>query len=479
MSRSGRTVSFERIAPVATVLTLGAAASMSFTGTAGATTHHVAKPRAAKPAVTCETQSTKPAVNNTVCPDFGLGKVYVEAMPGTYPPSFTGNDIPDFLHPDLYVVVSDPDDGDFTDAYCSPNDPGVDTTPPSCEAIDDVYDGDSWTAGPLLSDSSVPDGWLEPNPISGVLHTGVAGTCKPLIPQVRAHVARSARPALSQFLGACNLGTLEVPGTWRQISLTVDDIKNGEPVPGVTLELDGPAAALPTPPEQPGAKQAHGTAKAHRARPSDSSVMIATATTNSNGVANFGWISSAQAHNLTATASNVPAGFANPSVAGYAVPGIFTPAQAGHPYSGLFGLTPVSPTLRDDSSKGDFGAKQVIDVLSNDTAVSAPLTLLKTTQPAHGSAHVDAKTQQVTFTPAKGFSGSTTFTYTARNALGASGTATVNVTVGPEVLPKKVVHQPATLPFTGFDETDGTVAGVGALALGSMLMLLGVRRRTD
>ncbi|MEO1425146.1 MAG: Ig-like domain-containing protein, partial [Pseudomonadota bacterium] len=82
----------------------------------------------------------------------------------------------------------------------------------------------------------------------------------------------------------------------------------------------------------------------------------------------------------------------------------------------------------DDTSTGDFGEVQTIDVLDNDTdAEGDDQTITAVTQGANGTvAIVDG---QVTYTPNDGFSGEDTFTYTITDEDGATDTATVTVTV--------------------------------------------------
>lgn len=70
----------------------------------------------------------------------------------------------------------------------------------------------------------------------------------------------------------------------------------------------------------------------------------------------------------------------------------------------------------------------ITPVLSGGTATAVSIV----TQPAHGSA--SASGTAITYTPVAGYSGSDSFTYTARNAAGTSSTATVAITVVPATL---------------------------------------------
>ncbi|MFJ5143984.1 Ig-like domain-containing protein [Curtobacterium sp. NPDC088465] len=67
-------------------------------------------------------------------------------------------------------------------------------------------------------------------------------------------------------------------------------------------------------------------------------------------------------------------------------------------------------------------------VLANDSGTG--LSVVSNTQPAHGSATVRAD-GSYTYTPAAGFSGTDSFTYTAKDSSGQTATSTVTVTVQP------------------------------------------------
>ncbi|HEY0188408.1 MAG TPA: Ig-like domain-containing protein [Cellulomonas sp.] len=69
-----------------------------------------------------------------------------------------------------------------------------------------------------------------------------------------------------------------------------------------------------------------------------------------------------------------------------------------------------------------------LDVLANDTAQEGAVTAV--TQPAHGGVViVDGEAGTVRYTPADGFSGTETFTYTLTDAVGQTATGSVTVTV--------------------------------------------------
>jgi outer membrane protein OmpA-like peptidoglycan-associated protein len=87
--------------------------------------------------------------------------------------------------------------------------------------------------------------------------------------------------------------------------------------------------------------------------------------------------------------------------------------------------------VNDAVSVGANSGANVLDVLANDTHLpDAPetLTITAVTQSANGTVAFTAS--NVTFTPAAGFRGNTSFTYTISDPAGATDTATVTVTVG-------------------------------------------------
>jgi len=81
----------------------------------------------------------------------------------------------------------------------------------------------------------------------------------------------------------------------------------------------------------------------------------------------------------------------------------------------------------DDVAVTQENQPVVINVLANDCG-SPPLTVTSVTAPGHGAVNNNGN-GTVTYTPAHGFFGFDSFTYTVRNGLGATATRTVRVTV--------------------------------------------------
>jgi hypothetical protein len=88
-----------------------------------------------------------------------------------------------------------------------------------------------------------------------------------------------------------------------------------------------------------------------------------------------------------------------------------------------------APIAEDDVATTDVGSQIVIDVLTNDDDPDGDdLIVAAVTSPADGQAIANAD-GTVTYTPNAGFSGTDSFTYTLRDAGGASDIATVSIDV--------------------------------------------------
>jgi cyclophilin family peptidyl-prolyl cis-trans isomerase len=87
------------------------------------------------------------------------------------------------------------------------------------------------------------------------------------------------------------------------------------------------------------------------------------------------------------------------------------------------------PVAGADTATTTEGAPVTVNVLANDSdPESQTLTVAVLTQPAHGTAAVNAD-KTITFTPAADYSGADSFTYELRDGNGGIATGTVNVTI--------------------------------------------------
>ncbi len=86
------------------------------------------------------------------------------------------------------------------------------------------------------------------------------------------------------------------------------------------------------------------------------------------------------------------------------------------------------PVIRDDTASVLFNQSVAVNVLANDSDPDGDaLSVIAVGMPSHGS--VSLSGDVVTYTPASGFSGPDTFTYTVSDGRGGEGTATVRITV--------------------------------------------------
>jgi uncharacterized repeat protein (TIGR03803 family) len=91
--------------------------------------------------------------------------------------------------------------------------------------------------------------------------------------------------------------------------------------------------------------------------------------------------------------------------------------------------TQSPPDAANDTAATVTGVPTTIAVLANDgDPLGLALTVIAVTPPAHGTVVINGN-GTITYTPAAGFTGTDTFSYTIRNSQGNTDTATVTVTV--------------------------------------------------
>jgi hypothetical protein len=90
------------------------------------------------------------------------------------------------------------------------------------------------------------------------------------------------------------------------------------------------------------------------------------------------------------------------------------------------------PVAADDSASTAPGSPVTVAVLANDSdADGDPLTITGHSTPAHGS--VSCTATQCTYTPASGYTGTDSFTYSTSDGYGGSASASVTITVSTSV----------------------------------------------
>ncbi|HUA47577.1 MAG TPA: Ig-like domain-containing protein [Solirubrobacteraceae bacterium] len=103
---------------------------------------------------------------------------------------------------------------------------------------------------------------------------------------------------------------------------------------------------------------------------------------------------------------------------------------SGQPLTETVTIT-VLPRAQNNSGVTPEGTPTTVDVLSNDLGNLDPSTVTVATPPGHGTVSVDPSTGQTTYTPAAGFTGQDTYTYTVQDHSGQSTSATVTIDVYP------------------------------------------------
>jgi len=101
----------------------------------------------------------------------------------------------------------------------------------------------------------------------------------------------------------------------------------------------------------------------------------------------------------------------------------------GHTATGMVTITVMAPTTllaQNDSATTAKDVPVTIAILSNDTGNTVVVTSVGAA--AHGTAMIAGTA--VLYTPASGYTGADSFTYTITDASGATATATVSVTIG-------------------------------------------------
>jgi len=137
-------------------------------------------------------------------------------------------------------------------------------------------------------------------------------------------------------------------------------------------------------------------------------------------------------------------------------------------------VTPPAPVAQNDTASTVQGTVVGINLIANDSNCSSGCTVAIVAVPLHGT--VDANTPaagQVKYTPAPGFTGTDTFSYTAANAGGTSNTASVTVTVVPNPVTDVVTIAKASLNKAGNLAVSGTVTALNSAFAASVEVFAG------
>jgi hypothetical protein len=146
---------------------------------------------------------------------------------------------------------------------------------------------------------------------------------------------------------------------------------------------------------------------------------------------------------------------------------------AGHTYTASVTVA-VSPKAIDDAATTAAGSPVTVNVAAND--LGSGLAVTATTNGAHGTVAIVAG--KPVFTPAVGFSGADTFTYTVTDGAGRTATATVFVTVTPKAIDDSTTtaaNASVSIPVLANDlGTGNTVTSVTNGAHGTVSIVAGL-----
>ena len=138
------------------------------------------------------------------------------------------------------------------------------------------------------------------------------------------------------------------------------------------------------------------------------------------------------------------------------------------------GAAKAAPVAANDTATSTDDAEVTINVIANDTDSDGtidPTSVQIVSQPGHGTTSTTS-TGSVVYTPAAGYSGSDSFTYTVKDNQGAvSNVATVTLTVTAAAQP------PPSGGTSSKSSGGGSVTLLDLLALCSILIASNVSRR--
>jgi hypothetical protein len=129
----------------------------------------------------------------------------------------------------------------------------------------------------------------------------------------------------------------------------------------------------------------------------------------------------------------------------------------GSPYTAQATMTSsMAPQAYSDNVEVEAGASATIDVLANDVSAGGPLSVVRFSQPEHGSVTFDAQ-GVATYTAAPDYSGSDSFAYLAADAQGGEAQGYVILTVTP-------ANRPPVATDDTFEIDEDTVIDLEVLA---------------
>jgi hypothetical protein len=342
---------------------------------------------------------------STASPDYGCGKLTVEAVPvaGTFPstgpPDLSGLTF-DIRGPIASSDIEYADGVEVCTTVANPTGRGA-TCPESTYGVSpSTYNFGSWVSGAAYSVNLDTTSTSKAAP-AGTLIPTISGT----FPDCTAYQGASGAS------GCADTATVKVYGANHQLALKVVNSATGKPLAGATYELCSPVSTAPTP--TPGSCPVDSTG-------------LAAATSGTSGILKFpSRYPGAANYSVVETAE--PDGYKPHRSQAWTIQPVTTPADAGTQVGGLVKLAPTKTALVTHVLHTTEHKKVAVNAFAGATRVFNPLKLIKLGTVKHGIAHHSGG--RIAFTPKAGFIGTVTFTYTVRNALGAKSTGKIVVHV--------------------------------------------------
>jgi len=465
-------------------------ASASASPSASATSPAPARHSGAGPKTEQTTSTPTPTdTESTGCfiwPNYGCGKIQVEATPklSTFPggqaPSLEGLD----FEIDGFWNAGEEDLVRTSAASDTPpgTEPGTDTCSTDTADPDDAQ---SWDCPVSTGPSDGGEGpWAAGTPFTVTLDG--AAPENTIIPDVTGSMP-DCTPEDDVPLDneTCGNTKVTVYGAYRDVVFTVTNSATGAPVPGSDWILCGQAQSQSSPTPTPTDTQTEGDARSMAAADSGScpsgESQLAQGTTAENGTIDFGLFPEGD---YDVVPTSVPNGYEDGSTQSVTVPVVSTAADSGKAFDVAAQLDPKPPIVPNVEVSTSEDTPVTFNALAGATPVTSPLTITNVGSPSNGTAHDPVG--KITYTPDEDFVGTDSFTFTTRNGLGGTATATVEVAVHRVVPPRSAPPSPtttstgvsaSTLPFTGEDALRDGAVGLLALTSGGLLMVAGRRRR--
>lgn len=353
-----------------------------------------------------------PMVTPTGCsesssPDYGCGKITVEALPvdGTFPTGETPT-----LSGLVFEITGPTASNDTvtqgTTAGCTLGNDS--SSSDSCQESYGSFDDNAgqmstWVAGGDYSVALVVSDSTPAAP-ADTLIPAITGT----FPDCTAY--QSPNPPTAGT-GCPDTEVVHVYGTYRELGLNVVSSLTHKGVAGATYALCSTPA---TPPTTTSGPCPSGTVKS------------ATATSGAGGTLVFA-SRYLGGQTYTVVPAHEPHGYETAASQRLVVPAVTNPSQAGTLLAPAATLVPIKTTIKTRHLTTTKNKRIGFNAFAGAKSVTKPLTLGQVVKPHHGSAHHSKR--RITYKPRKGYVGKDRFSYTVRNGVGVKTRVKVIVRV--------------------------------------------------